>query len=549
MFNNIEFKTCIKCKVALAKLSDDYCNSCKYKLSSTKSLSTIKYRISTTRFDNKSIKSFQDKYPDSESGKLVNINNIKIQRNLTFIDSINTQKTGCLSFCLKFNNLEDLSSYILKSKQVNFVHLLLVGAKKLQSVPKIRNLIESQGELSSYKIFYPKPFTSPYTSPLQLLTKSSFWENLLNAYFKNFYDRIPVLSIAHFDPKTASQHLLAAIYYAGYKSQPDQPEELTSYMESKAKENLKLLIRQCSLSAIQALLVYFLVYFREGNISLHYTCRAHATRIGYALGIHLDNKIFSELEKYTRRLVIISLRSINIVGSSSHNLSASFLTEFGSLNTKPTELEWQTLSKSSVIYYEDENERVFRGMSYTHYINFIEKLKYSIHCSLYSTVKDSRYKFEWNKTRKDVTRVYQKYIRIFQSLSSTHPNYSQIASKYEVQVCLYYHDTMVDMYSKLVSKFEDLNSSDIDDALCHLNWMLKYILSNNQSAATMQIHLIILGYQYICFYKLCNTSTKQTIQSKLAQIIQALSIYYTPSNALSFIILKNGYKSIINDNI
>ncbi|KXN68271.1 hypothetical protein CONCODRAFT_9500, partial [Conidiobolus coronatus NRRL 28638] len=355
--------------------------------------------------------------------------------------------------------------------------------------------------------------------------------------------------IAHFDPKTAPQSLLAAIYYAGYKSQPNQPEELTLYMDSYAKANIKLLIRQCSLSAIQALVIYLLASYREGNFSLHYTCRAHATRIGYVLGIHLDNKIFSELEKYNRRLVLIKLRSINVAGCNFNNLSASFLTEFGSLNTKPTEPKWQTLNKSSVIYYEDDNKRLLHGVCCAQYINFIEEFKYSLHCSLYNTVKDSRYKSEWNKTRKDVTRVYKKYIRVFQSLKSTYPNHIQLTSKYETQVCNYYHDCMIDMYSKLVNKIEDLNSSDIDQAVYHLGWMLKYILSNNQPLASTQAHIYFLGYQYICFYKLCSISTKQIIQANLDQIIQVLSVYYTPSNALSFIILKNGYKSIINDNI
>jgi hypothetical protein len=341
---------------------------------------------------------------------------------------------------------------------------------------------------------------------------------------------------------------MAAIYYSGYKSQPDQPEELTVYMENYAKENLKFLIRQCSLSAVQALLIYFAVYYHEGNIPLHFTCRAHATRIGYALGIHLDNKVFSKLEKYNRRLVLVKLRGINIVGSSSHNLSTSFFTEFGSLNLKSIEPEWQTL-KEPMICYEDQEERLLHGVCCAHYINFFEELKYRVYSSLYNTSRDSRYKYEWNKTRKDVTRVYQKYVRIFQSLSSIHPNYIQITSKYEFQVCLYYHDVKIDMYSKLINKVEDLNSNDIDEAIYHLDWMVKFILSNNQPRISIQTSIILLGYQYLSFYKLCSPSTRQTIKTKLAQMIQALSIYYTPSNALSFIILKNGFKSIINGNI
>jgi hypothetical protein len=424
------------------------------------------------------------------------------------------------------------------------VYLLLVGADRLQSSPKIRNLIENQEELTSQNIFYPKPSTPPYTSPLQILTKPSFWENLLDLYFKNIYERIPIFSTAHFDPKTAPHYLMAAIYYSGYKSQSDQPEELTTYMDNYAKENLKHLIKQCSLPAIQALVIYFAVYYHEGNTSLHFTCRAHATRIGYALGVHLDNKIFSKLEKYNRRLALTKLLGINIIGSSSNNLSVSFFTEFGSFNIKPIEPEWQTL-KSSTIHYKYENERMLYSVCCAHHINLYEELKYSVYSSLYNTTKDSRYKYEWNKTRKAVTSVYQKYIKIFQALSSNNPKYADITSKYIFQANMYYHDIMIDMYSKLIDKIEDLNTNDIDNAVYHLDWMLQNFLLLNQPHISMQTAIIFLGYQYLRFYKLCSPETREMIQIKLTQIIQALSAYYTPSNALSFIILKIGYKSIV----
>ncbi|KXN65679.1 hypothetical protein CONCODRAFT_12656 [Conidiobolus coronatus NRRL 28638] len=108
---------------------------------------------------------------------------------------------------------------------------------------------------------------------------------------------------------------------------------------------------------------------------------------------------------------------------------------------------------------------------------------------------------------------------------------------------------MVDMYNKLVNKIEDLNPSDINEAVYHLDWMFNCTLSSNQSHTLTQTFMILLGYQYLGLYKLCSPSTKQIIQGKLAQIIQALSSYYIPSNALNVIILKNGYRSIVSDDI
>ncbi|KXN67222.1 hypothetical protein CONCODRAFT_10765, partial [Conidiobolus coronatus NRRL 28638] len=182
---------------------------------------------------NKRATDYADIYIRDKAEKAVNIKTSQIQRSLAFIDTTITQFISGLNICLGFNNINDLSRFILKSDKVHYRYLIMVGAMKLQTTVKIQKLIENQeNELPSLKAQGSKISAFPYTSPLQLLTKSSFWDGLLKLYFQEFHGAVPILSTTNFNPKTAPYHLLSAMYYCGYKFMPDQPEELTIYMNN-----------------------------------------------------------------------------------------------------------------------------------------------------------------------------------------------------------------------------------------------------------------------------------------------------------------------------
>jgi deoxyribodipyrimidine photolyase-like uncharacterized protein len=67
-------KPCTKCKITLIKPNEDYCSNCRYKPSSKKSVTAVKYKIFMTRFDSKNTKNIKcllDKYSNPESGTFI----------------------------------------------------------------------------------------------------------------------------------------------------------------------------------------------------------------------------------------------------------------------------------------------------------------------------------------------------------------------------------------------------------------------------------------------------------------------------------------------
>lgn len=420
----------------------------------------------------------------------------------------------------------------------------------MQTNFKIQKLIENQESvLPSSKERKPKILPLPFASPLLILTKSSFWDDLLKVYFQVFHGVFPILSITNFNPQNAPYHLLSAMYYLGYKYQPNQPEELTFYMDSYAKTNLKLIIRKCSSSAIQALLIYQTVYFYQGNASLSHSCRAHATRIGYALGIHLDSKIFSELDNYTRRLVLVKIRDISTYEVNFGNLSKNYLTDFGLYRVDPEESKWQLLNQRTIIHYGKEAENILYAECCTHIINYSIELKYHMFSAPFIEAKKPRFKSEWNKLRKTITNIYQKYIRVYYSLSLNCLDNLKIVKGFELLVKVEYHFFMIEFYGTLKNQLGELGSGDLKEVLYHCDYLLKLVLDSIIPSFIAQILIYMVGYRYLDVYNLCTAADRLLIQKNLTFIIRVISYTYLPSTSLNFLILKNGYKSIINNNI
>jgi hypothetical protein len=70
-YSAVEYRPCTKCKIRLAKVTEDICKNCKFKVSFSKSNSNTKYKIYMPRFSNrchKNIKSYIDDNSDHKLG-------------------------------------------------------------------------------------------------------------------------------------------------------------------------------------------------------------------------------------------------------------------------------------------------------------------------------------------------------------------------------------------------------------------------------------------------------------------------------------------------
>jgi hypothetical protein len=112
----------------------------------------------------------------------------------------------------------------------------------------------------------------------------------MESYFKYFHPCVPLFNLVNFDPKTASESLLSAIYFASFTFQPGHPGEIYCYMQNYAKCNIKKILYKVNLTNAQTLGIYAHAFYLNGNSLLTRACISHFGRMCYALGINVDRK-------------------------------------------------------------------------------------------------------------------------------------------------------------------------------------------------------------------------------------------------------------------
>lgn len=465
---------------------------------------------------------------------------------LATTNTYSTQTTQFFDFyiCLKFNNFDDFAGYILKSGKISFSSLLFTGATKLTTFPKFQNFINNRDcELpKTNHLLSPKSPLLPLARPLQVLSKSSFWDNLLKVYFTEVHPLNPVISIKSFNQTTTSKFLLSAIYYAGYNYQPNKSSELTAYMDNYAIKNVKSMIKICSLENVQASVIYATLYHMNGNISLARTCQSNATRMSYSLGLHIDNKKLTPIDRYNRQILFSRVRAINAGFSLFHQFPPSYLTEYGEFNPDAFQLKYQLPDKNCIIYHSDPLESYIYSECSTALTKFNEACNFIIWEFRVNKEIESVFHAEWDKSIQKIMCSFLEYCKVFTNLKKSYNQFKQKIEAYEFQTNIIYYHLTLEMYGILKSKKGTLTESEISNMIDLCDAFLEVIKKLPCYNPLCQFFRFFIGFNLITLYQSSNLTHKQLINIKLKPIVSYLTNTLTSFNYLNYLILKTGIK-------
>ncbi|KXN71035.1 hypothetical protein CONCODRAFT_6342 [Conidiobolus coronatus NRRL 28638] len=203
-----------------------------------------------------------------------------------------------------FQNIGQFGSFIINSNRFPIMEYIYNLDNDLQNIPRIQSFMK--GHINEYNenIYRHKSQSiSAIARPLLLILQEDFWGGLMKLYFKYLHPARPILNLANFDPKTASEHLLSAIYFAGSVIQSNLSNEITSYMHNYAIFSIKKILFKINLSCAQAIEIYSYAFYLNGNHSLSRACLSHFGRMCHALGINIDRKNIPILDQSNREHV------------------------------------------------------------------------------------------------------------------------------------------------------------------------------------------------------------------------------------------------------
>jgi hypothetical protein len=232
----------------------------------------------------------------------------------------------------------------------------------IQQKPKYQQFILSNQDKLPHILSTIQVIPVPISRPLHLLTQKSYLNNLITLYFKYLHPTAPLFSIHSFNPENTSKLLLSAIYYGGFQFMQDKPPELVKYFSKYAERNIKLAIKSLSLQGAQACFLYSYLMVLSGNFKLFKACQAHAIRMSYALGLHLNLKRLTPIQRYDRYQFFSSVKVYHNGFHGMGNLTLNQLTEVGYCNINILRPEYQIPNSKCAFYFDTEDENIVYGV-------------------------------------------------------------------------------------------------------------------------------------------------------------------------------------------
>jgi hypothetical protein len=438
-----------------------------------------------------------------------------------------------------FQKVEEFGGYIINSNQYPVMDYIIRWSDDLQSIPKLQSIINNYKNKSNESYNCSKPgHILVIARPLLLISQKGFWESLMESYFKFVHPDYTLFSLIDFNPKTAPESLLSAIYFAGFVIQPSFPEEVVSYMNSYAINNIKNILFSVKLSSIQALGIYFYAFYLKGNSSLSRVCLSHFVRISHALGININTKNLSILEQYNRKLVDNKIRLY---------------------------CNWAELGPSSygLASEDDENDLDIFGPKYQFpnsnlklCNNEFEGTLYSIFCCQFGKLKnlliriisklckhDSKsIKMEINELVKETEVVYSDAKLTLESVTDLAPEYISRVSVYLKMIRFAYITCILSIYSKMLETSKNRNYCTTQNILDKGIELWELISSNKIMVDIWALAPYIVGFHLIQAYPYCSKNQKKSIMFILKSIVSSIYKEGYNFNSMNFLILQTQLK-------
>jgi hypothetical protein len=416
----------------------------------------------------------------------------------------------------KFRDLEHFTSFMVNSKRISYSQLIITLSFDLNSVPKISQIIENSNLTMNSGILLPELYQMPpIARSLQIIFQQAFWDELVKLYINQFHPICTIFNLKHFDPKSTPSSLLAAIYYCGYHYYDQKTVELTDYMESFSKANLKRILFKPSLSNAQAILVYSYAYQLRGDLNLSRKFQSHLIHMCSALGIHIDTKMFSESTQFNRKTLFLKLA---VLGNSLNGGLKPFLNytpDLPEFDSGLYDSKWQQLP-SNLIKYSDP-DRVKRELISTYTViihKFCDQILYLLNVRDRTEITC--------KTFENLKSYYTLHLYKTQCLIFEYPQYSTELELFISFIKLTYYDIGIGMLDELstnplMEPYSTQKLLELSDSMADL------VMASEHKYIFYRYYLHLAALTYLNCYKRLNVDKKQLTEAKFKKIMDYLS--------------------------
>jgi hypothetical protein len=342
-----------------------------------------------------------------------------------------------------------------------------------------------------------------------------------------------LFSLIDFNPETASESLLSAIYFAGFVVQPNHPDEILPYMKSYATCSIKKMQYAVNIPSVQALAIYCFAFTLSGDASLARICLSYFGRMSLSLGIGINRKNLSDLEKYNRELIynfMMLYYNWSKLGSSKFTL----ISEEEAANFDIYDPRYQ-LQNSSLNFGNSDNEKILYSVFSCQIFKLVCLIsyifaKFSKHDSIQTKMKIEALNTKAIETYKSAKYALESLLTAIPECKNEILVYLELLKAPYLPCILCINSKMLQIYNNDKS-IKIIIDSSID---------LLGLFSNYPYALYLWRWVPdIIAFHLIQIYPYCSRKQRKTVLSILNSV---MSLYYNSKfnfNSMNYLILKS----------
>jgi hypothetical protein len=536
---------CKKCQTTICnnKVSKNKASNSKvYKMRLNKNTKSLTEAINVTRrYIGRNVFNIIIHYTKAQLESKYNSENLKEKGSLSLIKYTHKADNIYNYEWSNFHNIEQFGSYIINSKKFPIQEFIFRWSNDFQGIPRIQNFMNDHKNASKESYIEPRSvIISVIARPLLSILQEEFWRGLMESYFKFFHPVCILFSLVNFDPKTAPESLLSAIYFAGFITSANRSEDIRLYMNSYAIANIRKMLFQVNISSAKALGIYSFAFYLNGNSKLSRVCLSHFARMNHALGITVDRKNLPLLDQYNRKIVCNNMESYYYwakLGPSSHEVACE---------DEESEID---------IYdpkYQYPNSSL--NLSSDEYLCTV----YSVFCTQFAKLSEfinqtnSKFcKYETKRIKNEIEAIlinanenYNDAKVTLESLIDLKPEYKCNTSIFLEMMKAPYIVGILCIYSKMLEVSQYRYSASIKDILDKSTELWDLLSSNSDFIYIYGWITYTLAFHLIQVYPYCSKKQKKVVVSILDSII---NLYYKEGfncNSTNFLILYTQFNLI-----
>ncbi|KXN67181.1 hypothetical protein CONCODRAFT_19798 [Conidiobolus coronatus NRRL 28638] len=517
----VNYRPCVKCNKRLSKVGNIYCKGCKPKKEYNRTLSKNLREIYLSKFD------INNPSHGNEHAKVANMPGSKL-----------TYSRFRLNKEISLQNNTKTPTIFLHFSTLYFMY----NSVTIQQNPKYQQFVSSKEDQLPAILSTIQLIPVPTSRPLLLLAQESYWDDLITSYFKHIHPILPIFSIHSFNPKTAAKPLMSAVYYGGFQFMQNKPPELVKYFNEYAERNIKEATRTISLQNAQATLIYSFMMVFSGNFKLFRALQTHTIRMSYALGLHLNLKWLTSIQRYDRMRFFLSICPVHMFFYGIGSLSLIQLIEIGDFNTELVDSNYQIPNSKSVFSLDTKDENIVYGICVD--IRFALSCMQSQHIFNLRKCTKHTIQSEFDMLFASFTQKYAEYMSIYDSILQKYQHLKLNIQIQRINSIIAYHIGNLEMYSVLRYKVDKLNSSDVSNMLDECVILFNTIIESQEFCQLRHTYPYLAGLNFIKIYQIANTSEKSLIRRNLGKLIDYLS-KGPIKDKLTYLIIKKEYELIL----